>query len=36
MFSVGSANAAARPTGVPCVGVVAVVAAGVGLGMMGI
>lgn len=36
VFSVGSANAAARPTAVPCVGVVAGVAAGVGLGMMGI
>lgn len=36
VFSVGSANAAARPTGAPCVGVVAGVAAGVGLGMMGI
>lgn len=37
VFSVGSANAAARQTGVPCVGVVAgVAAAGVGFGMMGI
>lgn len=35
-FSVGSANAAARPTGIPCVGIVAGVAAGVGFGMVGI
>lgn len=36
-FSVGSANAAARPTGMPCVGAVfAGVAAGVGFGMVGI
>ncbi|CAN8099059.1 unnamed protein product [Discula destructiva] len=36
VFSVGTANAAARPTGVPCVGVVAGVAAGIGFGIMGI
>lgn len=35
-FSVGSANAATRPTGMPCVGIVAGVAAGVGLGMVAI
>lgn len=35
-FSVGSANAAARPTGLPCMGVVAGLAAGVGFGMVGI
>lgn len=35
-FTIGSANAAARPTGIPCVGVVAGVAAGVGFGMVGI